>query len=264
MALKTKLDVYPLENYTLGGSPTGGERGAQEKRHKTPLEKLRSLKARCQDEPCVQSVEGVLVVHLHRHPHVLLVKESLHRNADATGARVMGAPSKVGNVEFTYRLPGGRCRRGEMEEACLLRKLGRQLLGDVKVPKGGGAEAAGGGTAAAASDTVVDLGGGGATSKAASVFRVGEALSRWHRPHFNPLMYPYVPPHIAQAHVKEVRTVFLVHMEPSAYFHLNKSGELVAAPLFDLYDNAAKYGPIISSLPLLLSRVVINYCSTDY
>lgn len=33
---------------------------------------------------------------------------------------------------------------------------------------------------------------------------------------------------------------------------------LIAVPLFDLYDNAPRYGPIISSIPVLLSRFRLN------
>lgn len=39
-----------------------------------------------------------------------------------------------------------------------------------------------------------------------------------------------------------------------ALFAVPKNYKLVAAPLFELYDNAPGYGPIISSLPQLLSR----------
>ena len=40
-----------------------------------------------------------------------------------------------------------------------------------------------------------------------------------------------------------------------------KNYKLVAAPLFELYDNAPGYGPIISSLPQLLSRCVVFACT---
>lgn len=40
----------------------------------------------------------------------------------------------------------------------------------------------------------------------------------------------------------------------SALFAVPKNYKLVAAPLFELYDNAQGYGPIISSLPQTLCR----------
>ncbi|KEG11218.1 cleavage and polyadenylation specificity factor subunit 5 [Trypanosoma grayi] len=74
-------------------------------------------------------------------------------------------------------------------------------------------------------------------------------------------MYPYVPAHVPESDVKEVRTVFLVHMPPQMMLTVTHPDvQLVAAPLFDLYENTAKYGPLIASIPTLLSRVNINYC----
>lgn len=45
-----------------------------------------------------------------------------------------------------------------------------------------------------------------------------------------------------------------------ALFAVPKNYKLVAAPLFELYDNAPGYGPIISSLPQLLSRYIMFIC----
>ncbi|CAC9495843.1 conserved hypothetical protein [Leishmania infantum JPCM5] len=271
MSLKAKLDVYPLENYTqtsvdvsnghagvAGNKVNLGAGNSAPFRPPSAIEKLLSLKKRCEEEPCVHSVEGVLLVHLHRHPHILLMKQINLRTHDADGMRTV--PPSNTNAEATYRLPGGRCRRGEAEESCLLRKLGRHLLNEAKAPAGA-AEVASAGN----SDTVVDVGMTHNASKAGSCFRVGEVLATWYRPHFTPHMYPYVPAHIAAGSVREVRAIYLVHLEPTVYFSMVQEGvELVAAPLFDLYENASKYGPIIASLPALLSRVLINYCSTEY
>lgn len=286
MALKAKLDVYPLENYVLapvvvedgksgsqggsGGAGGGKQGGANSNaadtekraRRRTPIEKLLTLKARCREEQCVMSVEGVLMVHLHRHPHIILLKQQISKtNRDGTGhARVL-PPSQV-NVEACFSLPGGRCRRGEAEEMCLLRKLGRHLLNEARAPVKGSENSAAGSSGA---DTIVDVGVAHPTSNASSLFRVGEVLARWYRPQFSPLMYPYVPPHLSMTSMKEIRTVYLVHLEPLVYFNMVQPDvELVAVPLFDLYDNASKYGPIIASLPALLSRVLINYCSPEY
>ncbi|KAJ8948715.1 hypothetical protein NQ318_017883 [Aromia moschata] len=41
---------------------------------------------------------------------------------------------------------------------------------------------------------------------------------------------------------------------PTALFAVPKNYKLVAAPLFELYDNSQGYGPIISSLPQALCR----------
>lgn len=287
MSLKAKIDVFPFEGYLLqdpsvisvvqavvrGGNAAVGsssshgvndgsgggvsnkrrDSGAQalERRLKTPLEKLMSLKARCRQEQCVYSVEGVLLVHVHNHPHVILLRHDSGKVLPQS--RVL--PATNTNNFAVFRLPGGRCRKGEPEEMCLVRKLGRELLNEAKVPPlSRYAEKEG-------SDTVVEIGVPHGSTAASSSFRVGEALARWYRPHFDPFMYPYVPAHVAESDVREVRTIFLVHLPPQMLLTVSHHNtQLVAAPLFDLYDNAAKYGPIIASIPVLLSRVNINYC----
>lgn len=45
----------------------------------------------------------------------------------------------------------------------------------------------------------------------------------------------------------------------SAMFAVPRNYKLVAAPLFELYDNASGYGPIISSLPQAMSRFNFIY-----
>jgi len=37
-------------------------------------------------------------------------------------------------------------------------------------------------------------------------------------------------------------------------FAVPRNHKLVAAPMFELYDNAAGYGPVIACLPQVLSR----------
>lgn len=83
--------------------------------------------------------------------------------------------------------------------------------------------------------------------------------------------YPYIPAHITKP--KEHMKLFLVQLPEkgikleidlivyvqfllslSALFAVPKNYKLVAAPLFELYDNAQGYGPVIASLPQALSR----------
>lgn len=258
-----KLDVYPFENYLVrekdhliasNNDPLSRNKAKplyyfNGKVSKTPLEKLLSLRKRCLEEQCVQSVEAVMLVHLHRHPHVLLMKQRLPRSADEPHRIV---PSGAANdIDYAYKLPGGRCRRGEKLEDCLMRKLTKQLL----CSEDSSDEC----SSPMRSDTIVDVGG---PTAAYSPFRVGELLGKWYRPHLNPLIYPYVPPHVSVEGVKEVRSIYLVHMDKSITFQCPYTNvELVPVPLFDLYDNAMKYGPHIVALPVAISRVLINYCS---
>jgi len=81
---------------------------------------------------------------------------------------------------------------------------------------------------------------------------IGECLGTFYRPNFENVFYPYCPPHITRP--KEIRRVFLVNLPEKCYFAIPKNYKLVAVPLFEIYDNAQRYGPIISSIPQLISR----------
>lgn len=53
--------------------------------------------------------------------------------------------------------------------------------------------------------------------------------------------------------------MFLVQLHEKAPFAVPKNYKLVAAPLFELYDNSLGYGPIIASLPQALCRFHFIY-----
>jgi hypothetical protein len=280
----------------------------------------------------IRSVEGVLLVHLHNHPHVLLFRQKSKSLAVLQHTGLYG----TANQQAAYKLPGGKCRRDESEVKAMYRKLGRLLLGDAKTPHAtpewggpggssgvvGGATPGGSAQGASGSNNPVNLGGSGAgannptattssnsnthalilnpsgvgvvspnedsqppaapaapASQVESLFRVGEVLALWHRPSFDRPMYPYIPPHVTQ--VKETRTIFLIHVTmqdiTSGGLMLNVGGggsnrrgggsstsnqqmELVAVPLFELFDNAGKYGVVASGIPHAVSRLHVNFC----
>ena len=145
------------------------------------------------------SVEGVILVHNHGHPCVLLLQ--------------------IGNF---FKLPGGRLRPGEGELEGLNRKLNNKL-GDPANPVS---------------------------------WQISELVSTWWRPNFETFMYPYIPPHITRP--KECKKLFLVLLSDHYVFHVPKNYKIVAVPLFELHDNAARYGLPISTLPSALSRFNFN------
>ncbi len=159
-----------------------------------------------------RSVEGVLLVHEHGLPHVLLLQ--------------------LGTTFF--KLPGGELNPGE-DEVDGLKRLMTETLGRADAAANGGA---------------------GGSSDAAS-WLVEDTIGNWWRPNFEPAQYPYVPPHITKP--KEHRKLFLVQLQEKAYFAVPRNYKLVAAPLFELYDNSQGYGPIISSLPQALGRFSFIY-----
>ncbi len=89
-------------------------------------------------------------------------------------------------------------------------------------------------------------------------WRVGELVSTWWRPNFETVMYPYVPPQVDAP--KESRKIFLTQLPPTGILAVPKNLQLLAVPLFELFDNAHRYGPVIASLPQLLARVKFVYC----
>ncbi|XP_017777020.1 PREDICTED: cleavage and polyadenylation specificity factor subunit 5 [Nicrophorus vespilloides] len=195
-ALNRIINLYPLTNYTFGT--------------KEPLfEKDPSVPARFQrmrDEferiGMRRSVEGVLLVHEHGLPHVLLLQ--------------------LGTTFF--KLPGGELNPGE-DEVEGLKRLMTETLGRQDGVK--------------------------------QEWLIEDIIGNWWRPNFEPPQYPYIPTHITKP--KEHKRLFLVQLQEKAPFAVPKNYKLVAAPLFELYDNSQGYGPIISSLPQALCRFQFIY-----
>ncbi|KAL7072190.1 hypothetical protein ACQ4LE_008710 [Meloidogyne hapla] len=86
---------------------------------------------------------------------------------------------------------------------------------------------------------------------------VEDTIANWWRPNFDPPRYPYIPAHVTKP--KEQTKLFLVQLPDKAYFAVPKNFKLVAAPLFELFDNSNGYGPLIASLPQNLSRFNFLY-----
>uniref|UniRef100_A0AC35TVK4 Cleavage and polyadenylation specificity factor subunit 5 n=1 Tax=Rhabditophanes sp. KR3021 TaxID=114890 RepID=A0AC35TVK4_9BILA len=97
----------------------------------------------------------------------------------------------------------------------------------------------------------------GSTDKPDTDFNVTDLLAKWWRNNFEPPRYPYVPAHVTRP--KECCKLFLVQLPSNAYFAVPRNFKLVAAPLFELFDNATGYGPVIATLPQLLSRYEMKY-----
>lgn len=83
-------------------------------------------------------------------------------------------------------------------------------------------------------------------------WEIGDCLAQWWRPNFETFMYPFVPAHISKP--KECKKLFVVQMPEKKVLAVPKNMKLLAIPLFELYDNAARYGPQLSAIPHLLSR----------
>lgn len=149
-----------------------------------------------------RSVEGVLIVHEHGLPHILLLQ--------------LGAAF--------FKLPGGELKPGE-DQVEGLKRLLAEMLGRKDQPP---------------VDWVIE-----------------DTISNWWRPNFENPQYPYIPAHITKP--KEHKRLYLVQLPDKAMFAVPRNHKLVAAPLFELYDNTAGYGPVIACLPQALSRFNFIY-----
>jgi len=158
-------NLYPLANYSFGTKTAMPEKDA------TVAARFERMRKKYEAEGMRRSVDGVLLVHNHGHPHILLMQ--------------------LGSAFF--KVPGGSLKPGEAEVDGLKRKLTRKL----------GAEA---------DDFVPD-------------WEIGDLLATWWRPNFDPLQYPYLPPHVSKP--KECRRMYLVYLpEKSARRLLRSSGKL--------------------------------------
>ena len=52
-------------------------------------------------------------------------------------------------------------------------------------------------------------------------------------------------------------------MRPPEVLSVPKNMKLLAVPLFELYDNTARYGPQLSAIPHLLSRYKFEFVNED-
>ncbi|XP_075261811.1 cleavage and polyadenylation specificity factor subunit 5-like [Convolutriloba macropyga] len=213
------VTLYPLANYTFGTKEPLFERDTN------ISQRFQRMRDEFETTGMRRSVEGVLLVHEHNLPHVLLLQ--------------IGASF--------FKLPGGEVKPGE-EPIDALRRLLNDILGkpDSSVP----------GENNQSSDQNPDQSGLD-DSPPPSSWVIQQLLAQWWRPNFEPPQYPYIPAHITRP--KEHKFLYLVQIPSKALFSVPRNYKLVAAPLFELYDNSPGYGPIISSLPNVLSRMHFKF-----
>ncbi|KAM0793253.1 hypothetical protein ACM66B_000715 [Microbotryomycetes sp. NB124-2] len=138
------------------------------------------------------------------------------------------------------KLPGDFINMHESEEEGLKTRLHHRLGPEFEIVVG--KEAAGGSVAFDSASR----------EQLSPDWNINSALSKWWRPNFEGFMYPYMPIHVSTP--KEVKTIFLVDLPEHAVLHVPKNMKLVALPLFELYDNAIRYGPALAAIPHLLSK----------
>lgn len=204
------ITLYPLSNYSFSTKP------AQLEQDFSVNARLQRLQTDYEKYGLRRTVEGLLVVHEHGHPHVLLLQ--------------------VANAFF--KLPGDYLAPGEADVEGLKRRLALRL-GKATEKKQDDAEGEGG--------MQIDV-----EDSEADEWEISDCLAQWWRPNYEGFMYPYVPAHIS--HPKEVKSMYFVQLPERKVLTVPQNMKLLAIPLFELYDNAVRYGPLLAAVPHLLSK----------
>ncbi|KAI4167743.1 MAG: hypothetical protein LQ346_009071, partial [Caloplaca aetnensis] len=92
-------------------------------------------------------------------------------------------------------------------------------------------------------------------------WQIGDTLAQWWRPNFETFMYPFLPAHVTRP--KECKKLYFIQLPKSKVLSVPKNMKLLAVPLFELYDNTARYGPQLSAIPHLLSRYRFEFVDDD-
>jgi cleavage and polyadenylation specificity factor subunit 5 len=91
-------------------------------------------------------------------------------------------------------------------------------------------------------------------------------------------MYPFIPAHVTRP--KECKKLYFIQLPRSSTLNtpnlikpftdniaevlsVPKNMKLLAVPLFELYDNTARYGPQLSAIPHLLSRYNFEFVDEE-
>ena len=74
-------------------------------------------------------------------------------------------------------------------------------------------------------------------------------------------MYPFLPGHVTRP--KECKKLYFIQLPKKKVLSVPKNMKLLAVPLFELYDNTARYGPQLSAIPHLLSRYNFEFVDEE-
>lgn len=90
---------------------------------------------------------------------------------------------------------------------------------------------------------------------------IGDCLAQWWRPNHETFLYPFLPAHCTRP--KELKKLYFIHLPPTRTLSVPKNMKLLAVPLFELYDNTARYGPQLSAIPHYLSRYRFEFVDEE-
>lgn len=99
------------------------------------------------------------------------------------------------------------------------------------------------------------------TTPADTTWEIGDCLAQWWRPNHETFLYPFLPAHCTRP--KELKKLYMIHLPETKTLAVPKNMKLLAVPLFELYDNTARYGPQLSAIPHYLSRYRFEFVGED-
>ncbi|WVQ95149.1 hypothetical protein IAU59_002243 [Kwoniella sp. CBS 9459] len=227
--------IHPIAGYTYV------EREPQPEEDNSVTTRLRRLEYQFGESGIRRSVEALMLVEVHGFPHVLVLQ--------------------VANA--FYKLPGGYLDPSETDADGLITRLKEQI----GIPRGTNFNASFHLDATPPDDrdvvqfdfppTINDRSTRdgiqiGSSNPLKEDWQVKDCLSVWWRPNYDTFFYPYVPAHISQP--KECKKFFLVELPPTKTFAVPVNMKLHAIPVYEFYDNAARYGPQFAGIPYTLSK----------
>ena len=158
MALERLINLYPLSNYTFG------TKDPQYEKDRTVESRFSRLREDYEQAGLRRSVDGVVLVHEHNLPHILLLqlgKNNTHiYTCVSRDSLLISGPSPSGTTFF--KLPSGELQPGENEIEGVQRIV-NNILGKDDTP--------------------------------ANTWVVEDTVANWWRPNFESSQYPYIPSH---------------------------------------------------------------------
>jgi len=221
------LDIHPLTNYTFGTKDAVYEQDREAENVDIEKHDSQYLKDEFKKKGMRRSVEAILLVYDHRLPHILLLQ------------KVQTEQSNENKTPNYFTLPSGVLEPDEADAAGMRRHL-KRILGKSNLRHG-----------------VKDTSDPSQRGIEEDEWIVKDTVGQWWRPNFDQHQYCYRPAHVTSP--KEQRKLFLIQLPDRALFAVPRNYRLVAAPLHEIYDNRATYGPVIANVAQMISRYNLQY-----
>lgn len=230
--VEQEMSVYSLSNYKYGTQDayylseelhdenidiTRAQLKEDEVSELNPKCVMSVLERACRDGGRRDTVQAVLLTHVHGHPHVLLMENV---------------------VTGVFSLPGGQVSAGKDSVDGLCSCLDEVLepYHDSRQPF-----------------PITDK----YPEPTRPEWHIGPLVAQWWRPHFENNLYPYVPAHVKNP--AECIKIYLVTLPQSCALATGRYYKLTAVAFYDIFANEQRFGPIIASIPQILSRYNLSF-----